>query len=238
MLVVMGLVRCLFPARLSASDHVEEPLSPRTPWTRDQLKVSTILIAAIGLWITDELHGIPAGWVGLAAGIACFLPWIGVVPPAKFTGAMDMGPSLLVAGLMAIGAVTVHTGLSQAFTQSLTEAIPVEVTGSFPAYMALAFSNWLVQFLTTNAALPSVMLPQSAELATALGVELPIAVAAHIAGYSNLPLPHLATPTLVALHSSGIAPRKFVLLIAAVAAVTLVLLWPLQYLYLEATGLM
>jgi di/tricarboxylate transporter len=238
LLLVFVLACWLFPARLPAPSS--EPALSMKPgsWTRDQLLLAMILGVAIVLWALDAWHGIAAGWIGLADGIACFLPWLGVAPASEFTKAIDVGPVLMVAGLVAIGTVTASTGLAEVLALRVAQIIPAAIEGPFPVYMALASANLGMQFITTNGGVSAVMLPQSMVLAQALGVDLHTTVAAHIAGYSNLPSPYLATPTMFALHRSGIAKGSLVALVAAVAAATVLLLWPLQYFWLRMIGFM
>lgn len=231
--LAMVIVACylLFPARLPAVGRTPAPQG--VPWGWEQLTVAVVLALAVLLWATDERHGIAAGWIGLAAGAACFLPRIGAVAPSEFAKAIDVGPVFMVAGLLAIGSVAADTGLAVELARSLTHAVPAGVEGAWPVYMALALINFVVQLVTTNAALPAVMLPQSAALAEAMDVELQLVVAAHITGYANLPLPHLAAPTLYALHRSGVPRKRFLGLILILALVTAAILWPLQYLWLS-----
>lgn len=62
------------------------------PVTPEQRRMAIILVAALIMWATDFLHGINPGWIALAAGTACLLPRIGVMPASAFNE-IRLGPN-------------------------------------------------------------------------------------------------------------------------------------------------
>mgnify|MGYP003346625559 CR=1 FL=1 len=67
----------------------------------EEKRLALILALALLLWMTDSLHGLRAGWVALAAGLACLLPRVGVLPPTPSLS-FDLGP-------LAVAARTLYT---------------------------------------------------------------------------------------------------------------------------------
>lgn len=233
--LIFCVIYLLFPAILP-----EQRGSPdahrvtKLPWTAEQKMVVLITALAIVLWATDFWHGISAGWVGMAAGLGCFARPVTGESSGKFVEAIDVGPILLIAGLMGIGAVIAHTGTAELLSPTLTASIPF--SSEFGSFYALALINFLAQFVTTNAALPPVMLPASEAIAGTTGHSLNTVLAAHIAGYSNLPMPHLAGPTIYAMYSPGIMKVRFIAVIVLVALGVVLLLWPTYFGWLKLIG--
>lgn len=186
------------------------------------------------LWATDFWHGIAAGWIGLATGIACYARPVTGESSGKFVEALEVGPLLLIAGLMRIGAVIAHTGAVDFIVPMLSRVIPM--SSEFGIFYALAWMNVLVQFITTNAALPSVMFPISEAIMATTDQSLNTVLAAYIAGYSNLPVPHLAGPTIYAMYSAGIMKQRFVMAVIWVALAMAILLWPIYFFWLKWIG--
>ena len=104
---IVGFVLWLFPARARPlpAAQAAEPLTPA------QRRMAAILAIALVLWATDFLHGIKSGWIALAAGIACMLPRVGVMPVAAFHE-VRLGPYFYVAATLGLGLVIQKTGLS------------------------------------------------------------------------------------------------------------------------------
>lgn len=233
--IIFAVIYLLFPARLPEEPEKTAAVKASDlPWTPEQIKVSVITVLAIVLWATDFWHGISAGWVGMAAGLACFARPVTGESSGKFVDAVEVGPLLLIAGLMGIGAVIAHTGAADFLSLTLSGSIPF--SSEFGTFYVLALINFLAQFVTTNAALPPVMLPASEAVAGITGHGLNTVLAAHIAGYSNLPVPHLAGPTIYAMYSPGIMKRRFIAVIVLVALGLVVLLWPVYFYWLKLIG--
>ncbi len=90
-LAIIAFVLWLFPAQARSAPGVRaiEPLTP------EQRRMVVILAVSLVLWATDFLHGIKSGWIALAAGIACLLPWVGVMPVTAFYS-VRLGPYFYV----------------------------------------------------------------------------------------------------------------------------------------------
>lgn len=232
--LIFLVVYILFPAQLPKNRDLNLNQLPQQPFTAEQKKVSLIAALAIVLWATDFWHGIAAGWIGLAAGIACYARPVTGESSGKFVEALEVGPLLLIAGLMSIGAVIAHTGAVDFIVPMLSRVIPM--SSEFGIFYALAWMNVVVQFVTTNAALPSVMLPISEAIMATTDQSLNTVLAAHIAGYSNLPVPHLAGPTIYAMYSAGIMKLRFVMAVIWVALAMAILLWPIYFFWLKWIG--
>ena len=84
------------------------------PATRPFLHGRTLrlLLATLAFWATDNLHGISAAWIGLAAALICLAPRIGAIEPSALTK-LNFGPWFFVAGAISLGAVVRDSGLGR-----------------------------------------------------------------------------------------------------------------------------
>lgn len=113
--LTFALIMILFkPTKKFVIDKevVKQQLQELGGWTRNE-KVTLIwtLIATI-LWMTESLHGLNPGIVGIIAIIGMSLPYIGGVCNGGNWKAVDFGTLIFVMGAMSIGAAAAETGMS------------------------------------------------------------------------------------------------------------------------------
>ena len=107
-IVAMALLICrMFPDKPSRSASEDAA----TPWSAAERRLMFVLALALGLWVTDFLHGIAPAWIALGAAILCLLPVVGVLPPNALARDIDYGPWFFVAGIIGLGAIVTETGL-------------------------------------------------------------------------------------------------------------------------------
>lgn len=93
------LIVWLFPDRLSASEQTMND----SDMSAAARRLAILLACAIGLWLTDFVHGITPAWVGLAVGLLCLLPFFrgpGRVRPWR---SVDLRVIIYVAAIISIG---------------------------------------------------------------------------------------------------------------------------------------
>ena len=200
-------------------------------------RLMVILGAALALWATDFLHHVSPAWIALGAAFLCLLPRIGMVPAKAFNGEIDYGSLFYVAGLLGLGAVVAESGLGDVLAGTLVDALgftPGENWRNFAAVSLLASALALV---TTSAALPAVMTPLGASIAEATGLPLETVLMSQVIGFSTVLLPYQLAPIIVGMHLAGVRNRDAVRLTLALAAITLVVLLPLNYAWWSILGL-
>ena len=106
-IVIIALIWLLFPDETRPAATEE----PHAPMSGEEKRLTVILLSALALWATDFLHRIHPGWVGLAAGLATVMPYIGVMPVTSFTERVKFGPFFYIAAILGLGALMVETGL-------------------------------------------------------------------------------------------------------------------------------
>jgi di/tricarboxylate transporter len=96
------------------------------------------MLIAIGLWVTDFLHHIPAPMVGLGIGLLSIVPVLGVLD-GKDVKSINFLPIFFVAAAVSLSNVLVQTKALDAVTGVLFEWMKPHVTGTGPFSMMVLY---------------------------------------------------------------------------------------------------
>ena len=227
------LVWILFPERAPL-----RPLPPRdvAALSRDERVLAGILAGALALFATDFLHGISPAWVSLAAGVACVLPAAGLVPPHRFSERMNLTLLVYVAGFLAVGAIVSESGLGKLLGAALLRASHLAPGHTLANVAALVAIGAGLAFLTTLPGLPAVLSPLAGDFAAATALPVATVLMLQVPSFSTVFLPYESPPMMIAMQLGGVRLRDGGKLTLALAAVTVVLLLPLDYLWWRALG--
>jgi anion transporter len=237
---VLGLLKCaaivgftlwLFPAQVSAVARGGKP----ERLTAAQRRMAVILVSALTLWATDFLHGIQSGWIALAAGIACLLPRVGVMPVTAFHE-VRLGPYFYVGATLGLGLVIQKTGLSDGLGRVLHGVLPLEAGADFANFMMLSVLATLAGLFTTNPAQPAVLAPLAESFAQATGWPLKTALMVFAVGFSTFLLPYQVPPAMVGIQVAALRVAPMLRIALPVAAFSLLVMLPLQYFWWRAIG--
>jgi len=230
-LVVMLVCR-LFPATPLAC-----PPAPRTAdWTGPERRLLAILLLTLAFWVTDTLHGIAPAWVGLVAACACLLPRIGFLDSEQFAQAANFRTCLYVAGLLGLSAFVAASGLGTQLGAILVPRLPIHPGAPLQAFAAVFGLGELLNLLTTANGVPAVFTPLAQQIADRSGLPLLSVLMFQVLAYSTPLLPYQASPIVVAMMMGKVPLGAGVRLCVWLALATLVLLLPLQYLWMRVLG--
>lgn len=224
----------LFPARIAA--RAKDGAGAPTPLTPEESRLLVILVTALALWATDSLHGVNPAWVSLGAAITAILPRVGVMAPEVVLQRVTLGPILMLAGVIGLGAVVVQSGLGRALGGWLIDALaisPGNGFGNFAAVIGLGVSMGLV---TTLPGLPAIMTAFADALAQATGWPLLTVLMAQVPSWALTMFPYQAPPLIAAKAISGLSVGRFLRLMLPFALFGWVVMVPLQYLWWRFLG--
>ncbi|MCA0995191.1 SLC13 family permease [Alloyangia pacifica] len=237
--VVVALALTLFPARTGmalAGTSEDIGPAPTQDQRRQQIRVALVLLATLALWMTDRLHGVNAAWVGMGASILLLLPKLGVVSPPAFKQAVDFGMLLFVAGALALGAVVNSSGLGSVIGTALQSVLPLQPGRDFLNFLSLGGMAILTAMLTTNPGAPAVLTPLAPDLAQASGLGLTTVLMTQVIGFSTMVFAYQVAPLVVAMQLSGEKLSHLARFLVPLAAITIVILLPLDYLWWRLLG--
>ena len=83
MIVAWRLALWMYPPEMATlpggSAYLEREIRAMGPWSAAETRAALLMSVAIGLWVTDFLHHIPAPMIGLGVGLLAIMPRIGVL---------------------------------------------------------------------------------------------------------------------------------------------------------------
>jgi di/tricarboxylate transporter len=230
--VILVLMTCwLYPATITKAPAA----SALTPMSAQEQRLSLILLIALLLWATDFLHGIRAGWIALAAAVACLLPRIGMLSARSFDD-VRFGSFFYVGAAIGIGAVANESGLGALLGRALQGSLNLQPGADFTNFMVLSLFATGVGLITTNPAQPAVVAPFAAAFAEAAGWPLNAALMTMAVGFTVMVLPYQVPPAIVGIRVAGLSMRTVMRLVLPLAFVSVAILLPLDYLWWRIIG--
>ena len=231
-LTIIGLIWLLFPDETRAA----ETEAAHTPLSGAEKRLTVILLAAVALWTTDFVHGVHPGWIGLGAGIATLLPYVGVMPVASFNERVKLTPFFYIAAILGLGALMVETGLSRALGEALQSGLQLERGRDAINFGILALLATVAGGLVTNVAQPALLAPLASHFAEAAGWPLKAALMTIVLGFTTAIFPYQVPPMLVGAQVAGLKLRRVLRITVPLAVMSLCVLLPINYFWWRAIG--
>lgn len=232
-LIWLVIVR-LFPDSL---DRDGAGAKPAPTVGAGQGRLAAILLVTLAFWTTDVVHGISPAWVGLVAALVCLWPGIGVIAARNLQG-LDLAPVLYVGGMLGLVALVADSGLGAALSGVLLAWLPLAPGADLVNFISLSSLGALVAIVSTLPGVPTLLTPLAPDLAAQSGWALDSVLMAQIVSLATPVLPHQSPPLMVALALSGVGLGAASRALLALAALTVLLLWPLTYLWWQVLGLL
>jgi di/tricarboxylate transporter len=226
------LIVWLFPDRVKVkaeADHTGRSLSG------EQRHLALVLALSLGFWVTDFLHHISPAWISLAAGLFCLIPATRMLPPGGFN-AIGFSGLFFVAGIMGLGAVVADTHLGDVLIGQLLKVLPLAPGKPAGNFTALALVATVINPLTTLPGVPAVLTPLAQQMADAAGLPLRSVLMTQVLGFSTIVLPYVSAPLVVGMQLGGERLRHATKLCLWLTPPTLLILWPLDYLWWRLLG--
>ena len=231
-LLIIGLLWLLFPDQTKAAASRE----PHAPMSGEEKRLAVILAAAVVLWATDFAHGVHPGWIGLAAGIATLMPYIGVMPVTSFSDRVKLIPFFYIASILGLGAVMVETGLSRALGDVLQASLRLEPGHDARNFATLTLLSTFAGGVVTNVAQPALLAPLASHFAEASGWPLKAALMTIVLGFTTAVFPFQVPPMLVGVRVADLKMRRVLRITVPVALLSLTVLLPINYLWWRGIG--
>ena len=230
---LIWLVCRLFPEREALRPAPPEALGPMSPQER---RLAWLLGLSLLMFATDFIHGISPAWVSLGTGVLCLLPPLGMVTPADFSARINVVLLIYVAGILGLGAVVADSGLSGAVSERLLAWAHLTPGHDVTNVAMLSAIGAGLAALTTATGVPAVLSPLAREFAAATGLPLLTVLMLQVVPFSTVFLPFESPPIMVAMQIGDVGIRPASKLCLAVAAITILVLLPLDFLWWQLLG--
>lgn len=206
------------------------------PMKRQEGQLALLLAAALVLWATDFVHHVSPAWISMAAGALLLLPGIGLVDRKAFNEQINFGSMFYVAGIMGLGAVVAQSGLGARLAGAILEVLPLAPGHQATNFAALAVLSTVVSVVTTLPGAPAVLTPMAGQMAEASGLSVEAVLMSQVLGFSNPIFPYESAPMVVAMQLGGERLGPAQTLCLWLAAITVVVLLPLNFLWWRLLG--
>ncbi len=233
--VALAGCTCLLFRGRPAAVPAAAPPGPLSPAER---RLAVLLAVTLLLWLTDSVHGISPAWIGLAAACVCLLPGAGLVTHEEFATQVNFRTSIYVAGILGMAALVTRSGLAGRLGQALLAVAPLDPAAPFRSFAALVGVSSLLNFVVTSNGVPALYTPLARTLAAASGFPLLTVLMVQVIGFSTTILPYQSAPIVVAVQMGRVPAAAAVRLCLALAALTFLVLVPLDYLWFRLLGML
>ncbi|AFJ48901.1 SLC13 family permease [Shimwellia blattae] len=233
--ILMVVVICwLFPGK---------PRPPRQalalpPVSLAEKRLAGLLVAVLLLWLTEGWHGIGPAWVGLAAAVITLLPRVGCVTSDEFASGVNIRTCIYIAGILGLAAVVTLTGIGTLLGQALLKITPLDPQRPFVSFASLVGITTAMNFFMTANGVPALYSTMADSFASATGFPMLAVILIQVIGYSTPLLPYQASPIVVAMALGRVPARAGMTLCFALAAITWVIVLPLEYGWYRLLGML
>jgi di/tricarboxylate transporter len=148
-----------------------------------------------------------------------------------------LGPYFYVGATLGLGLVIQKTGLSDGLGRLVSAALPLEAGADFANFIMLSLLATFAGLFTTNPAQPAVLAPLAESFAQATGWPLKTALMVFAVGFSTFLLPYQVPPAMVGIQLAALRVMPMLRIALPVAAFSLLVMLPLQYLWWRLIGL-
>lgn len=247
--VLAGLICRQFPDRISPKlaaiegAVVDGPVSRapisltsvQPPMSAAERRLAVILIATLGLWLTEGVHGLAPAWVGLAAAVVCLLPGVAVIGPEAFND-VNHRTVLYVAALLGVVAVISETGLATSLSKAVLSFLPLRAGENAWNFVLLVLLSLAISLVASANAVGAIYTALANDLVQATGLPLNTVLMIQVLGFSTVLFSYQAPPIAVAIGLGKVSVLDASRLGVRLAILTLLLLLPLDYLWWRLLG--
>ena len=210
--------------------------TPAPPWlTAPERWLAGLLSLAVVLWMTDAWHGISPAWIGMGVALVCLFPGSRLLGD-KPLQAIDFDAFLYVAGIVSLGALAYQSGLGELVAGRLLSMLPLNDAADAAIFGMLSGLAMALGTLVTLPGIPAILTPLAPGLAAITGWSEEAVYMTQVVGFSTVLLPYQAPPLIVGILAARISLRETARLCLITAMLSIVLLWPLDYLWWQSLG--
>ena len=229
---LIALICWMFPGK----PHPPHEMEPLPPMSGDEKRLAWLLAVVLTLWVSESWHGIGPAWTGLVAAVVTLLPRVGFINGEEFASGVNMRTCIYVAGILGLAITVTQTGIGAVVGNALLHIMPLSEDAPFTSFLALTGITSALNFIMTANGVPALYTTFAQSFSDATGFPLLSVIMIQVLGYSTPLLPYQASPIVVAMALGKVPARAGMLLCLALAAVSYLLLLPLDYVWYQALG--
>ncbi|UJF23950.1 anion permease [Suttonella sp. R2A3] len=230
-MLILWAILCIF---YRDKAPLRQPLEA-APLSRSAKQLALLLTGVLGLWLSEDIHGISSAWVGMIGALYCLWPGSGLLGEQPIRR-MNLEPLFYVAAIVGMGVVAFHSGLATQMVDALLHIAPLSPKEHATNFATIAGLSSLTGILATLASIPAILTPMGTTLSEASGLSVDAIAMIQVLGFSTVWLPYQAPPLMIAIQSGYVSHRDVTHLCLILAVISVVVLWPLDYLWWQLLG--
>ena len=231
-LLLIGVILVLYPD----TPQRAAPMNRNSGFSSRERRLLVIMLATLGFWMTDSVHHISAAWIGLAAATLLLLPGVGMVSPKSFNEKVNISSILVVAGLLGVASLINYSQISQVVGERVLDWLPLAPGRDALNYFSLSLAAMLTGVVATLAGVPATLTPLAGQISQMTGFSLEAVLMTQVFGFSTVVFTYQSVPLMMAMPLAGISIGHAARLCLILAALTVVILLPLDYLWWQLLG--
>ena len=153
MIIAWRLALWMYPPETLAlpggAAFLEREVRAMGRWSQLEIKSAVLMGIAVGLWITDFIHHIPAPMIGLGIGLLAIMPRVGVVD-TEDVRRINYLPIFFVAAAVSLSNVLAETKALDVLTTALFQAIGPHIGTTWISTMVLYWSAFAYHIVIGN----------------------------------------------------------------------------------------
>ncbi|PMR77125.1 SLC13 family permease [Billgrantia endophytica] len=217
-----------------APDETNEPAT-LSHLTGPERWLAVLLSFAVVLWMTDAWHGISPAWIGMLVALICLFPGSQLLGH-KPLQSISLDSFIYVAGIVSLGALAYQSGLGELVAGGLLAVLPLGDASDAAAFGMLSGLAMVLGTLVTLPGIPAILTPMAPGLANMTGWTPEAVYMTQVVGFSTVLLPYQAPPLIVGILAARISLRETARLCLITAVLSVIMLWPLDYLWWQWLG--
>ena len=233
--LVVAVITALFGEPPGERGEIRSPHQPPALNAAGR-RLGAILAVTLVLWSTDAVHHVSPAWVGLGAALICLWPGVGILPGDVFARQVNLAPVFYVAAVLAVARLAQDSGLGEGVAGIVLAWLPAESGHPASVFAALSAAALSIGVVGTMPSVPVVLTPGAPEIADVVGWSIEAVVMAQVMGFSTVVLPYQVPPLMVGAALAGIRLGLVAWTTLILAALSVVLLWPLAFLWWRVVG--
>lgn len=230
-LLIMVILK-LYPA----TPVRQAPLHSNGGFSGRELRLLVIMLGTLGFWLTDSIHHTSAAWIGLAAATLLLLPGVGMVSARSFNDKVNVSSILVVAGLLGIASLINYSQISQVVGSRVLDWLPLAPGQDAINFFALSLAAVATGVVATLAGVPATLTPLAEQISQMTGFSLEAVLMTQVFGFSTVVFTYQSVPLMMAMPLAGVPIAHAGRLCLILAALTVLLLLPLDYLWWQLLG--
>jgi anion transporter len=153
MFVAWRLALWMYPPETASlpggSEYLRREIAAMGRWSAVEIRTAVLMALAIGLWVTDFLHHIPAPMVGLGVGLLAILPRVGVLD-TEDVRKINYLPIFFVAAAVSLGNVLAQTKALDVVTAILFNSIRPFIGTAWTSTFVLYWAAFVYHIVIGN----------------------------------------------------------------------------------------